>query len=127
MVMTIAAATSQLSENVITLKGSVEIVTEFFSYGINSILYQRGIYPPESFKQEQKYGLNMLVTDDEKLRSFLQRFLEQLSEWLTKGEVQKLVIVITGLESKEVLERWAFEVHAEAPVTTGRFIVLTQW
>ncbi|GLE05986.1 hypothetical protein PINS_up015197 [Pythium insidiosum] len=63
-------ATSQLSENVITLKGSVDIVTEFFSYGINSILYQRGIYPPDSFKQEQKFGLNMLVTDDEKLRAF---------------------------------------------------------
>ncbi|GLE05985.1 hypothetical protein PINS_up015196 [Pythium insidiosum] len=36
-----------------------------------------------------------------------------------KGEVQKLVIVITGLESKEVLERWAFEVHAETPAQAG--------
>lgn len=28
-------ATSQLTENVITLKGSTELVTEFFSYSIN--------------------------------------------------------------------------------------------
>jgi hypothetical protein len=46
---------------------------------VRSILYQRGIYPAESFKQEQKYGLNMLVTDDEKLGAFLKKFLEQLA------------------------------------------------
>ncbi|KAF1333645.1 Mitotic spindle checkpoint component mad2, partial [Globisporangium splendens] len=106
-------ATSQLSESVITLKGSTELVTEFFSYSINSILYQRGIYPPESFKQVQKYGLNMLVTADEKLEEFFTKFLRQLSNWLLKGEVQKLVVVVTGVETQEVLERWAFEVHAD--------------
>jgi hypothetical protein len=26
-------------------------------YAVNSILYQRGIYPPESFERKQKYGL----------------------------------------------------------------------
>ncbi|TYZ62029.1 hypothetical protein PybrP1_011531 [[Pythium] brassicae (nom. inval.)] len=106
-------ATSQLTENVITLKGSTELVTEFFSYSINSILYQRGIYPPESFKQVQKYGLNMLVTADEKLDVFFRKFLHQLSNWLMRGEVQKLVVVVTGVETQEVLERWAFEVHAD--------------
>ncbi|KAG7379943.1 MAD2 mitotic arrest deficient-like 1 [Phytophthora pseudosyringae] len=106
-------ATAQVSENLITLKGSTEVVTEFFSYSINTILYQRGIYPAESFKQVQKYGLNMLVTDDDKLNDFFTKFLQQLSSWLLKGEVQKLVLVITGIETQEVLERWAFEVHAE--------------
>lgn len=33
-----------------------------------------------------------------------------LVAWLGKGQVQKFVVVITGLESKEVLERWAFNV-----------------
>ncbi|CAI5718407.1 unnamed protein product [Peronospora farinosa] len=106
-------ATAQISENLITLKGSTEIVTEFFSYSINTILYQRGIYPAESFKQVQKYGLNMLMTDDDKLNDFFTKFLHQLSNWIIKGEVQKLVLVITGIETQEVLERWAFEVHSE--------------
>ena len=35
------------------------------------------------------------------------------ADWLVKGEVQKLVLVITGIETHEVLERWAFEVHSE--------------
>ncbi|CAH0520459.1 unnamed protein product [Peronospora belbahrii] len=106
-------ASAQVLENLITLKGSTEIVTEFFSYSINTILYQRGIYPAESFKQVQKYGLNMLVTDDDKLNDFFTKFLHQLSNWLLRGEVQKLVLVITGIETQEVLERWAFEVHSE--------------
>ena len=29
----------------VTLKGSAQLVKEFFGFGINSILYQRGIYP----------------------------------------------------------------------------------
>jgi len=32
------------------------MVTEFFGYAVNSILYQRGIYPPENFQGVQKYA-----------------------------------------------------------------------
>ena len=40
-------------------------------YGINNILFQRGIYPPEMFKQEKKYGLTILVTTDDNLLKYL--------------------------------------------------------
>eukprot|EP00283_Hemiselmis_rufescens_P007310 CAMPEP_0173431378 /NCGR_PEP_ID=MMETSP1357-20121228/9535_1 /TAXON_ID=77926 /ORGANISM="Hemiselmis rufescens, Strain PCC563" /LENGTH=205 /DNA_ID=CAMNT_0014395849 /DNA_START=137 /DNA_END=754 /DNA_ORIENTATION=+ len=106
--------TAQSTRNTITLKGSTEIVTEFFGYSINSILYQRGIYPPESFNKVQKYGLQMLVTGDSGLQGYLQQVLSQLSEWLYAGNVQKLVVVITALETKEVLERWNFDIQTEA-------------
>jgi len=39
------------SNNVITLRGSTDIVKEFFNFSVNNILYQRGVYPPESFKR----------------------------------------------------------------------------
>lgn len=29
--------------------GSSKLVTEFFEYGVNTILFQRGVYPPEDF------------------------------------------------------------------------------
>jgi len=61
-------ATAQATKNNITLKGSTEIVSEFFGYAVNSILYQRGIYSPETFERKQKYGLGMLVTTDESLK-----------------------------------------------------------
>ena len=55
----------------------------------------------------------MLVTSDEGLKSYLVQVLRQLSEWLTKGEVQKLIVVITGVETKEVLERWVFNIDTD--------------
>jgi hypothetical protein len=63
---------------------------------------QRGIYPPESFARVGKYGLQMLVTSDAGLQKYLQQVLTQLSEWLYAGSVQKLVLVITSLETQTV-------------------------
>ncbi|CAK7315879.1 Mitotic spindle assembly checkpoint protein MAD2A [Vulpes lagopus] len=60
----------QLSrEQGITLRGSADIVAEFFckAFGINSILYQRGIYPPETSTRVQKYGFTLLITTDPEL------------------------------------------------------------
>ena len=37
----------------------------------------------------------------------------RLVDWLGKGEVQKLVLVITGVESRDVLERWVFNIETD--------------
>jgi mitotic spindle assembly checkpoint protein MAD2 len=128
---------------VITLKGSVEIVSEFFFTAINSILYQRGklnvgdqirlrfnpisitnirshflhhsrptigIYQPETFKRESKYGLTVLTTTDSGLLSYLGSVMSQMASWLTDGDVQRLVLVVAGIDSGETLERWQFNV-----------------
>ena len=67
------------TKSAITLKGSVEIVTEFFGYSINSILYQRGIYPPESFSRVSEYGLTMLVSTDPGLMEYFKNVLGQMA------------------------------------------------
>ena len=47
--MSVAVAQKTKTSNAVTLKGSSQMVAEFFNYGINSILYQRGVYAPETF------------------------------------------------------------------------------
>lgn len=47
-------------EQDITLRGDAKTLAWFFSFGINSILYQHGIYLSETFTQVQKYGLTLL-------------------------------------------------------------------
>lgn len=129
----------------ISLSGSVKIVTEFFEYSsapspardqrtllpraspppppaaatlaaVNNILYQREIYPPESFKRVAKYGLAMFVSNDDGLQGYLSNVMMQMHEWLTTGNVQKLVLVVTGQESGETLERWEFDLHVDKSV-----------
>ena len=58
-----------------------------------------------------RYGLTMLVSNDESLQAYLEQILKQLSNWLMQGEVQKLVVVVNGIESGETLERWVFNVE----------------
>jgi len=109
-------------ETIITLKGSVDIVTEFFFTSINSILYQRGIYEPASFRRADKYGLTVLLSTDEGLLTYLNNVMKQMSSWLLDGSVQKLVLVVAGLDSGETLERWQFHVDVDkdaAPTMTG--------
>ncbi len=66
------------ANSVITLKGSTDIVKEFFHFSINNILYQRGIYPPETFKRVGHYGLSLMVSTDEELIKYLQDINKQL-------------------------------------------------
>jgi len=39
--------------------------------------------------------------------------MSQMSSWLTGGDVQRLVVVVTGIDSGETLERWQFNVLVE--------------
>nr|XP_025041671.1 mitotic spindle assembly checkpoint protein MAD2A [Pelodiscus sinensis] len=83
------------------------------AFGINSILYQRGVYPSETFTRVQKYGLTLLVTTDPDLKNYLNNVVEQLKDWLYKCSVQRLVVVISSIESSEVLERWQFDIECD--------------
>ncbi|KAH8296759.1 hypothetical protein KR054_010940 [Drosophila jambulina] len=106
-------STAQATKNCITLKGSAQIIVEYLKYGINSILFQRGIYPAENFDSTQQYGLTILMSKDPKITTFLQNVLSQTEEWLAKNMISKISMVITNAHSKEVLECWDFKMQAE--------------
>ena len=49
-----------------------------------SILFQRGVYPPDQFSQVPKYGLTMLVTNDTGLQQYLSNVTKMIrSAWPT--------------------------------------------
>ncbi|XP_076637481.1 mitotic arrest deficient 2 [Colletes latitarsis] len=103
----------------ITLKGSAELVKQYLHYGVNSILYQRGIYPPETFEPVEHFGLFVLMSTDSKIKGFLDTVLGQIQEWLVQRKVQKITLVITNVNTKEVLEKWDFKVDYEGQTTNG--------
>ncbi|KAL1993910.1 hypothetical protein VTN49DRAFT_2579 [Thermomyces lanuginosus] len=104
----------------LSLKGSAKLVAEFFEYSINTILFQRGVYPPEDFTAVKKYGLNMLVTADDQVRAYIKKIMSQLNKWMIGGKISKLVVVITSKETGEHVERWQFDVQILGKAAQGR-------
>ncbi|ORX59277.1 DNA-binding protein [Piromyces finnis] len=96
----------------ITLCGSSDIVAEFFEYCINSILFQRGLYEPSDFKMVKKYNINLLVSTDERVQSYISDITEQVKKWVDSQTIKKLVLVILTKENNDVLERWQFDIKS---------------
>merc|ERR1740117_2883722 len=112
--------------DVITLRGSTDTVVEFFGFAINSILYQRGVYPAESFAQVTKYGLKILVTEDKGLQAYIGEVLQQLKGWMMDSQVKKLVIVVASQLSGDTLERWTFDLDVNEQLAADGKVQQTQ-
>nr|CAG4636460.1 EOG090X0C57 [Eubosmina coregoni]SVE70023.1 EOG090X0C57 [Eubosmina coregoni] len=112
-----ATGTAQESQNCVTLKGSVELIVDFFNYSLNSILYQRGVFPEESFIPTQHYGLTMYMSKMPEIQKYISEILPQLKEWLTQGKIKKLVLALCDVNSKEPLEMWEFRIIPEETET----------
>jgi mitotic spindle assembly checkpoint protein MAD2 len=68
---------------------------------------------PETFKRESKYGLTVLTTTDAGLLRYLESIQKQMANWLVDGTLQRLVVVVQGVDSMETLERWQFNVSVQ--------------
>jgi mitotic spindle assembly checkpoint protein MAD2 len=73
-------------------------------------VFAKGIYQPETFKREMKYGLTVLTTTDEGLLKYMTQVMAQVQAWLLSGDIQRFVVVVSGVDSGETLERWQFNV-----------------
>ncbi|GKT27243.1 putative multi-domain containing protein [Aduncisulcus paluster] len=98
-------------EQAITLKGSSDMVSQFFSYAINAVLYMRGVYPAEMFEQRKAYDVNLMVATDQRLNAYLSQVLEQVKIWLSSGMVESLVLVLTDVAKAKQIEKWTFNIE----------------
>ncbi|KAI0094805.1 mitotic spindle checkpoint protein MAD2 [Irpex rosettiformis] len=104
----------------ITLKGSTNLVTEFFKYAVNTILFQRGVYPADDFHMVKKYGQTVLITQDLALENYLEKILSQVNKWLLTGSITQIVLAIISKDSRTAMERWVFDVSlVEPPADTS--------
>ena len=42
-----------------------------------------------------------------------------VADWLMEGQLQKMVLVVTSVATKEVLERWTFDIHTDRAAAGG--------
>jgi mitotic spindle assembly checkpoint protein MAD2 len=53
----------------------------------------------------------MMVTLDDQVKAYIKKIMSQLSKWMQKSKISKLVIVVTSKETGEHVERWQFDVN----------------
>jgi len=97
----------------INLAGSTAVVSDYFHYAINAILYQRAIYDQADFKIVKKFGLQMMLIEDQSIADYLSKIVDQVRLWLLDGKISRLVLVILRKDTGETIERWEFDVHVE--------------
>ncbi|VAH48924.1 unnamed protein product [Triticum turgidum subsp. durum] len=68
-----------------------------------SILYNRGVYPEESFGKVKKYGLPMLLTQDEAVKTFLTNLTSQLSGSSSPSEISRYLLVLPIEEGASII------------------------
>lgn len=59
------------------------------------------------------------MSTDDKIKSFLDTVLGQVQDWLVERKVQQVTLVITNVNTKEVLEKWDFKVDYEGQTNNG--------
>lgn len=63
------------------------------------------------FRSVKKYGLTMMTSVDDQVKAYIKKIMSQLSKWMQKSKISKLVVVITSKETGEHVERWQFDVN----------------
>jgi hypothetical protein len=63
---------------IVTLRGASELTSSFLKFAINSILYNRQVFPKQSFTSAMRFGCEVHVTRDEWLEKYLTKFFGQV-------------------------------------------------
>eukprot|EP01104_Vermistella_antarctica_P013242 TRINITY_DN397_c0_g2_i1.p1 TRINITY_DN397_c0_g2~~TRINITY_DN397_c0_g2_i1.p1 ORF type:complete len:204 (-),score=57.40 TRINITY_DN397_c0_g2_i1:238-849(-) len=112
--------TTIANREAITLKGSTQQVTEYFNYAVNQILFLRGVYPTNEFKPLEKYNMKgIYVTTDPALKAYINDVMAELGDWIMKDQVQRVVLVMSKVDTAEPVERWSFSIKADKDVMAG--------
>lgn len=52
-----------------------------------------------------------MTSVDDQVKTYIKKIMSQLSKWMQKSKISKLVVVITSKENGEHVERWQFDVR----------------
>lgn len=87
----------------------------------------------------KKYGLTLFTSADESLEAYIQSVMKQvqgellqsdfrkreltralLPAWILAGKLDSLALILMTRETREVVERWQFDIEVEEPPEVGK-------
>jgi mitotic spindle assembly checkpoint protein MAD2B len=92
-----------------TFQSLLSTFSSFLTVSIHTILYQRGIYPPESFVLTRAYNFPVRQSRDPKVCEWINDAVAAVEAQLLKGVVERVAVVIYSSQAL-VLERFVFDV-----------------
>ncbi|KAI9309144.1 MAD2-like 1-like protein [Cunninghamella echinulata] len=95
----------------IALEGSADAIVEFLECGLNSILYQRGVYSSHNFDKTQRFGMTVIMSNNEELNDYIDQIIQQVRVWIGANKIDRLVLVIKSKETNCAIERWQFNIN----------------
>ena len=84
-----------------------------------SILYQRGVYPPEDFQPQKQYGLAMMVSTEPGIKKYLCSVLEQMSGGSTSLAEPSRCSTLTLQEIIQIAECCVSSMDIAAPLCSS--------
>ncbi|XP_050072595.1 mitotic spindle assembly checkpoint protein MAD2A-like [Anopheles maculipalpis] len=103
----------------ITLQGSASIIHEYLKYSINSIIFQRGIYPSSDFLPEDYNGVPVMVSRDKRIKTYLDNVLSKVHDLIMKRMITMISVCIITVETIEIVERWDFNITPQYDDNAG--------
>ncbi|KAF9076023.1 spindle checkpoint protein [Rhodocollybia butyracea] len=94
----------------LTFNQTVRGIIEFIEVAIHTILYVRQVYPAELFIRRKKYDTPVFQSRHPALNAYISGALKAVGEELTKGNLDKVTVVIKNKEEK-ALERFVFSME----------------
>ncbi|KAF8598184.1 spindle assembly checkpoint protein [Ceratobasidium sp. AG-I] len=95
----------------LTASGTPATIIEFLYYAVNSILFYRGVYESEDFRAVTKYEQDLVITRDDEVTKFLDKFFKQVEVWLGQNLIHRVILVIVSKDTGKTLERWVFNLE----------------
>jgi mitotic spindle assembly checkpoint protein MAD2B len=84
--------------------------TDFLIVAIHTILYERGLYPPETFLLTRAYNFPVRQNRHPLVCKWIQDAVSAVHDQMLKGTVRRVVLVIYS-DQQEVLERFLFDIE----------------
>ncbi|OJT15935.1 Mitotic spindle assembly checkpoint protein MAD2B [Trametes pubescens] len=90
---------------------AVRGVAEFIEVAVHTILYVRHVYPADLFVRRRKYDTPVYQSRHPALNEYIAGAVKAVTEELTLGTVDKVVLVIKSADEKP-LERFIFALRS---------------
>lgn len=101
-----------------TYQSLLTTFSDFLTVAIHTILYERSIYPPETFISTRKYNFPVRQNRHPKVCKWITDAVSAVELEMQKGTVSRVVVVIYSLEAKP-MERFMFDISSFPEVPPG--------